>query len=88
MTFDKNVSANYTSIKVYLSSTFCRTLDKVLLECQLVLDKENSLSRCQVTVTESLSFGKEAFFTECLLSWHSAKKAPVDPFCQPHCRVR
>jgi hypothetical protein len=49
------VSVNCASTTASLPSTFCRTLDKNFDECHLTLGKENSLSRRQVTVTESFS---------------------------------
>jgi hypothetical protein len=48
----KEVSANCTSATASLPSTFCRALGK---DCHLVLGKEKSPSRRQVTVTEPLS---------------------------------
>jgi hypothetical protein len=54
VTLGKEVSANYTSATTSLPSTFCRALGKDFAECHLVLGKEKSLSRRQVTVTEPL----------------------------------
>jgi hypothetical protein len=54
VTLGKEVSANCTSAMASLSSTFCRSLDKVFAECHLVLGKEKSLSQHQVTMIEPL----------------------------------
>jgi hypothetical protein len=68
-----------TSATASLLNTFCRTLDKDFTECHLVLSKEKSPSRRQVTVTETLpsatvtwqrSFA--SFFAECIRR-HSVK---------------
>jgi hypothetical protein len=70
-------STNCTSATTYLPSTFSRAL---------VLDKEKSSSRRQVTATESVSsahsvtLGKGSLFGECPLYRHSAKKLPIGPF--------
>jgi hypothetical protein len=58
----------------------------------LVLDKEKSPSRRQVTATKTLpiatmTLGKGSFFAECLLYCHSAKKPPVGPLPVPLPRV-
>jgi hypothetical protein len=71
---------NCTSATTYLSSTFCR-----VAECRTILSKEKSLSQRQVTVMNlcrvlPLTLGKEAPFAECLLDWHSTKKAIVGHF--------
>jgi hypothetical protein len=55
VTLGKERSANCTSATASLPSTFCRALGKVFAECHLVLGKEKSLSRRQVTVTDPLS---------------------------------
>jgi hypothetical protein len=85
VTTDKKVSVNCTSATTSLSSTFCQALDKVFVECHLVLDKEKSPSHCQVTATETVpsamvTLNKGSLFFECLLYWRSAKKLPVGPF--------
>jgi hypothetical protein len=54
VTLDIKDTLNCTSAMTSLLSTFCQTLNKVFAECQLLLCKEKSLSRCQVTMTESL----------------------------------
>jgi hypothetical protein len=53
-TLGKECSTNCTSATASLPSTFCRALGKELAECHLVLGKEKSLSRRQVTVTDPL----------------------------------
>jgi hypothetical protein len=55
VTLGKERSANCTSATTSLPSTFCRALGKEFAECHLVLGKEKSSSRCQVTVTDPLS---------------------------------
>jgi hypothetical protein len=40
VTLHKEASMSYTSATASLSSTFCRTFNKVFIECHLVLDKE------------------------------------------------
>jgi hypothetical protein len=65
---------------------FYRALAKDFAECQPVLDKEKSLSQCQVTTTEPVpsvhraTLGKGSLFAECPLYWHSTKKLPVGPY--------
>ena len=54
VTLDKERLTNCTSATASLPSTFCRALDKVFAECHLVLGKEKSSSRRQVTVTDPL----------------------------------
>jgi hypothetical protein len=54
VTLGKERSANCTSATASLPSTFCRTLGKDFAECHLVLGKEKSSSRRQVTVTDPL----------------------------------
>jgi hypothetical protein len=39
---DKKVLMSWLSVKVYLSSILCWTLNKVFTECQIALDKEKS----------------------------------------------
>lgn len=80
----KKDSMNCTLIMTSLSNTLCRALDKVFTECQLKLDKKIYhddakwwwRSLCRVC---RLALGKEEDFSECLLSWHSAKVAIVSP---------
>jgi hypothetical protein len=54
VTLDKESSANCTSTTTSLPSTFYRALDKDFAECHLLLSKEKSPSRRQVTATESM----------------------------------
>jgi hypothetical protein len=54
VTLGKERSANCTSATASLPSTFCRALGKEFAECHLVLGKEKSPSRRQVTVTDPL----------------------------------
>jgi hypothetical protein len=51
----KEVSVNCTPATTFLSSTFYWVLVYLFAECYLVLGKEKSLSRLQVTVIETLS---------------------------------
>jgi hypothetical protein len=72
VTLGKEVSVNRTSTTTSLPSTFCRTLDKDFAECQSVLGKEKTSSRCQVTATQTVpsttvTLGKGSLFAECLL---------------------
>jgi hypothetical protein len=53
-TLGKERSANCTSATTSLPSTFCRALGKEFAECHLILGKEKSPSRRQVTVTDPL----------------------------------
>jgi hypothetical protein len=61
----KKVSANSTSAKASLPSTFSRALGTDFVECQTVLGKEKPSSRCRGD--------RDSVFAECL-RWHSAKK--------------
>ena len=54
VTLGKERSANCTSATASLPSTFCRAFGKEFAECHLVLGKEKSTSRRQVTVTDPL----------------------------------
>jgi hypothetical protein len=54
VTLGKERSVNCTSATASLPSTFCRALGKDFAECHLVLGKEKSPSRRQVTVTDPL----------------------------------
>jgi hypothetical protein len=54
VTLGKEVSVTCTTAAVSLPSALFRTLDKVFIECHLVLSKEKSSWRRQVMVTEAL----------------------------------
>jgi hypothetical protein len=54
VTLGKKVSVNCTSATTSLPSTFCRKLGKHFAECHVALGKEKSVSRHQVTTTETL----------------------------------
>jgi hypothetical protein len=69
VTLGKERSANCTSATASLPSTFCRALGKV--------------GTRQRKVTVTVPSDGDGSFAECLLSWPSAKMAPVGPTASP-----
>jgi hypothetical protein len=88
----KERSANCTSAKASLPSTFCRALGKDFAECHLALGKKKSPSRRQVTVTDlspSAHGGTRQRRFICRVSGGLAlgKEPSSGPLCQYLCRV-
>jgi hypothetical protein len=72
VTLDKEVSMNCTSATDSLPITFYRALGTDFAECQSILGKKKSLSRRQVTATETVTSAtvtlvKGSLFAEFLL---------------------
>jgi hypothetical protein len=91
VTLGKERSANCTSATTSLPSTLCRALGKEFAECHLVLGKEKSSSRRQVTVTDplpSVFFGTRQRGQFCRVSAIMAlgKDRSSGPHCQSLCR--